>query len=124
MYRCLVAQTSERNYRLFGEGDGPRALEVLVETTRATLVTFHVDSDYGRLELTNIDTDPGFRRQGHARAAVVHLVEAFPELHVIASPAGINSDEGEALIERLRADGVPLHLFGCFRDGLDCRCGL
>ena len=116
--------TSARTYVETGEGDGRRAVDVHAEGEQVCTITFDVDSDTSRLELTNINTVEAHRRRGHAIHGVRYLFETYSDLHIIASPDGSNSDAGRALIEAIRDEGRDLHYFGCYRDNQECVCGL
>lgn len=120
-----IAADDPRTYTL-SEPDvrGRGCLNVRLHDVQVSSVTYRQDSDSGRLELVQVDTPPEFQRRGHARHALRHLVVAFPKMKIINSPSLQNSNVGTHLVEALRAEGIPIHEFGCFRDGHACRCAL
>lgn len=108
----------------FGGNDRDKYADVVVDGERVCTVRFNVDIDAGRLELAEVDTVETAKRQGHASAAIEKLVSQFPDLAVINSPDPWNSPEGRMLVISLRRRGVPVHDYGCYRNGFGCKCGL
>ncbi|MEI2713923.1 MAG: hypothetical protein V9G04_11720 [Nocardioides sp.] len=102
----------EPNSWVHGKVDG-------VEVTRASFK--ECDEPYRR-ELIQLDTPPEHRRRGYALSLLQHLEQAEPPGPLIDSPVGMNTDAGVATVRAARGRGVAIHEFGCYRNGVGCRC--
>ena len=87
-------------------------------------VDFTVEADKSLIRFTYFETSPGWRRQGVAKALLIHLMHEFPQYELVEGGGPLNSEEGNGLLAGLRAKGYPYHGANCFTDGLGCRCEL
>jgi hypothetical protein len=107
---------------------GIRAVErVWTLTARSRLgtvgaITFVPDDADAIVRTVNFEVWENMRRRGVARVMTHELLAHFPGYELVEGPDS-NSEAGQGLLDRLRADGVPFHQPPCFtNDG--CLCSL
>lgn len=121
----LPDENDPRTYTLSGT-DRDKHLSVTVAGVQVSAVRFNVDGDEDtqRLELVQVDTPAEHQRKRHASHALWYLATTFPDLALINSPSYWNTTKGDGLVTHLRAQGIRIHDYGCYRSGHQCRCGL
>lgn len=95
-----------------------------IEDIEVTRASFKECDDPYRRELIQLDTPPEHQRRGYAVALLRHLESAEPSGPLVDSPVNINTEAGIAAVEAARRQGIAIHEFGCYRNGLGCMCAL